>query len=315
MFAATFVASVLLVILLWIVHKEHKRRLRRGFFDKNGGKILKGVDINIFTQEQLDKITNHYSTLIGRGAFGMVFMGTTEDNQKVAVKRPILEREKARHRQEGEFVDEITFQFQIRHDNLVRLVGCCLETDIPMLVFEYIPKGSLHDVLHGCAGKPPCALSLVKRLDIAIGSAEALAYMHSQAGHHNRVHGDVKSGNILLDNDLKPKVSDFGSSKLVSTASRYAEWCVSGDLNYIDPVYMSTTEKSDIYSFGVVLLELVTRKKAKYDGSNSLPMNFVKLCKKDGNGRKMYDRHILCDRDAQSHHPMESLDTIGALAI
>lgn len=301
-------------LLLCLLHKEYKRRIRRGFFDKNGGKILKeGVNINIFSEEELKNITNNYKEPIGKGAFGMVFKGTTDDNQLVAVKRPIVEGEKPQ--QGDDFIHEITFQFKIRHTNLVRLIGCCLETSIPMLVFEFIPNGSLYDVLHGT--DKPCSLSLQQRLDIAIGSAEALTYMHSDAGHNNRIHGDIKSGNILLDDDLNPRVSDFGSSKLVSIASRYAKWCVSGDMSYVDPVYINTgcfTEKSDVYSFGVVLLELITRKKAKYDGSNSLPINFVKTCKKEGNGRKMYDRDILSD-DAQSHSQMECLDRIGDLAV
>lgn len=86
--AVTFVSSAILVFLLCLLHKEYKRRFRRGFFDKNGGKILKGVDINIFTEDELKKITTQYSDPIGKGAFGMVFKGTIDDNQLVAVKRP-----------------------------------------------------------------------------------------------------------------------------------------------------------------------------------------------------------------------------------
>lgn len=181
--------------------------MRRGFFDKNGGKILKDFNINIFTEVQLEKITNHYETLIGRGAFGKVYMGTTKDEQRVAVKRCILEdkqlRERGHPEQGDDFVREISFQFRISHANLVRLVGCCLETNIPMLVYEYIPNGNLHNLLHISRHK---VLSLPTRLDIAIGSAEALAHMHSH-GEHNHVHGDVKPANILLGHNLKPKVS------------------------------------------------------------------------------------------------------------
>ncbi|KAF8776624.1 hypothetical protein HU200_003348 [Digitaria exilis] len=310
----TFISMAIVVLLLCLLHKEYKRRIRRGFFDRNGGKILKDVNIKTFSEEELNKITNNYKDPIGKGAFGMVFKGTNDDNQLVAVKRPILEGEKPR--QGGEFIQEITFQFQIRHTNLGRLIGCCLETSVPRLVFEFVPNGSLYNILHGTNNKPR-SLSLQQRLDIAIGSAEALAYMHSHDEHNKRIHGDIKSGNILLDDDLNPKVSDFGSSKLVSTASRYATWLVSGDMNYIDPAYTRTgrfTEKSDVYSFGVVLLELITRKKAMYDGSNSLPINFVKTCRKEGNGRKMYDRDILSD-DAQSRSQMECLDRIGELAV
>ncbi|TVU23376.1 hypothetical protein EJB05_25737, partial [Eragrostis curvula] len=275
-----------------------------------------GAGIHIYTEDEMKMITKQYSEPIGGGNFGKVFKGIIEDNQRVAVKRAIIQ-DSRKIREGGEFVDEITFQFQMRHPNMVRLVGCCLETGVPMLVFEFVPNGSLADVLHGDAGtRRP--LFLLQRLDIAIGSAEALRYMHYShvSGHHKRIHGDVKSANILLDDDLKPKVSDFGSSKVMSTTSRYVRF-VASDMNYVDPVYYKTgrfTEKSDVYSFGVVLLEIITRKPAKYDGSNSLPIDFIKTCKVEGNGRKMYDEEILTGDDAKSNVYMECLDRIADLA-
>jgi len=206
-----------LALLIWSVHKDQKRRIRTAFFDKNGGKILKGAaGINIFTEVELDKITNNYDTLIGKGAFGMVFMGTTHDNKRVAVKRSTIKDKELRdtyNSQDGEdIVNEITFQFQNSHPNLVRLVGCCLETNIPVLVFEYIGNGSLYNLLHVARQK---VLRLPTCLNIAIGYAEALAYIHSH-GDQNHIHGDVKSANILLDDNLMTKVSDFGSSKILS---------------------------------------------------------------------------------------------------
>jgi len=251
-------AAIFIVIALaTLVILEAKRQKQRRFFDKNGGDILKSMGINIFTEGQLKKITNGYKNSIGEVAFGKVYRGITGDAQQVAVKCSTAKGEVL---PQEEFVNEITFQFRINHANLVRLVGCCLETDVPMLVLEFVPRGSLYSVLHG-TGKMHL-LSLPVRLNIAIGSAEALAYMHSHGGY-NHVHGDVKSGNILVDDNLTPKVSDFGSAKLVSVASRYSKWCVSGDMSYIGPIYIKSgrfTKKSDVYSFGVVLLELVTRK-------------------------------------------------------
>lgn len=314
-FAATFVGSILLALILWFARKKYKRRIHRAFFNKNGGEILKRMNIKTFTELQLKKITNNYNHPIGSGAFGKVFMGTTDDNRRVAVKRSIAEGDQNPWH-DDELANEIAVQFWINHGNLVRLIGCCLETDVPMLVYEYVSNGSLDIVFHGGGNKMP-ALPLTVRLDIAIGSAKALAYMHSHGGHNPIVHGDVKSGNILLGDNLTPKVSDFGTSKLTSITT-HGNWCVVGDMSYIDPAYIKTghfTEKSDVYSFGVVLLELITRKKAKYDGDKSLPIEFVKACKEVGNGRAMYDRDIFSDENALSHRYMECLDRIGALAV
>ncbi|TVU25161.1 hypothetical protein EJB05_27646, partial [Eragrostis curvula] len=311
--SATVVAIIMLALILWFGRKKYKRRIQRGCFNKNGGDILKRMNINTFTELQLEKITNNYNNPIGSGAFGKVFLGTTNDNRRVAVKRSIVEGENP-WKNGQELANEIAVQFWISHANLVRLVGCCLETDVPMLVYEYVSNGSLYNVLHG--GIKPRVLSLPARLDIAVGSAKALAHMHSHGGH-NLVHGDVKTGNILLGDNLTPKVSDFGTSKLASIA-RHANWCVIGDMSYIDPAYIKTgryTEKSDVYSFGVVLLELITRKKAKYDRDSSLPIEFVKTWKEKGNGREMYDADIFSDGNAQSRRYAECLDRIGALAV
>lgn len=156
------------MVLLW---KEHKRQRRIGFFDKNGGEIIKNMNINTFTESQLEKMTNHYDTLIGRGAFGKVFRGTTHENLQVAVKRSVVEGMKPSHDDGHDLVNEIAILFQVSHANLVRLVGCCLETEVPMLVFEYVSNGSLYNVLHSC-GSTQRLLPLPARLDIAIGSAK-----------------------------------------------------------------------------------------------------------------------------------------------
>ncbi|CAN6382115.1 unnamed protein product [Urochloa humidicola] len=316
---AIFAASLLLSLLLWSIHKYRKQRMKTAFFDKNGGKILKdAAGIKTFTEVQIEKFTNNYNTLIGKGAFGKVFMGTTEEKEQVAVKCSIIQDKELRgrnNRQQGDdMVNEITFQFRNSHPHLVRLVGCCLETNIPMLVFEYIAKGTLYNLLHV---ETDTVLLLPTRLKIAIGSAQALAYIHSH-GDQDRIHGDVKSTNILLDINLMLKVSDFGSSKLLSI-DKYA-MAVAADMSYVDPMYMKTerfVKKSDVYSFGMVLLELITRKTIKYGENkiNSLPLNFAKYFKHKGNAREMYDAEILSHDGAECHHCMECLDKIGALAV
>ncbi|RCV39644.1 hypothetical protein SETIT_8G240100v2 [Setaria italica] len=333
-YAIAAAAITLVVILACLSIILLMRREQKKLFNKNGGDILKEVGIKIFTKGEVKTITKSYRNRIGGGYFGDVYEGTIIDDTytpqalQVAVKCTVakkvarlrqksLRREAPQHEQEKlwkeGFVREICFQFKVKHPNMVRLIGCCLETDVPILVFEFVGKGSLHEVLHG-ANK--LTLTLPKRLDIAIGSAEALSHMHSH-GDYKHVHGDVKSANILLDDNLNPKVSDFGSSKLLSVKNYAMD--VAADGNYTDPVYHNTghfTVKSDVYSFGVVLLELITRKKPRYGSgdANILTIDYKKSSKNHCTAR-MYDAEILCDGNAQSHQYMECLDMVGALAI
>ncbi|KAJ1277153.1 hypothetical protein BS78_05G272800 [Paspalum vaginatum] len=306
--AITIIATFISVILACFATALLQRRKLKNHFYKNGGDILKEVGINIFTEARLKKITDGYKEPIGEGAFGKVYKGSIGGTQLVAVKSSAA---KGKTPLVEEFKNEIMVLLKVNHRNVVRLLGCCLETDVPMLVFEFVPNGSLHKVLHGIDHQSS-PLPLPKRLDIAIGSAEALACMHTN-GDHKLIHGDVKSANILLDDNLIPKVSDFGSSKLLTIG--YTRF-VAADMNYIDPVCLKTgrlTLKSDVYSFGVVLLELITRKKAKH-GDNSLPIDFVKSWKVDGNGRSMYDTELFSGVvDSQCY--MQCLHQIGALAL
>lgn len=285
----------------------HHRRTLRAFFKRNGGPMLENINnIKIFTKEELNEITKNYSIVLGKGGFGKVYMGITYDKQQVAVKRSISVDE-ARKR---EFANEVIIQSRISHRNIVRLVGCCLEVDVPMLVYEFAPKGSLYDVLHGSKDNTKVSLPLGTRLDIAVDSAEALSYMHSSATQ-KILHGDVKSGNILLDENFMPKVSDFGTSRLLSIEKKHTILVI-GDMNYIDPVYMKTgrlDEKSDVYSFGVVLLELITRKKPRYDGNNSLIINFFKSCGSVDKMRMMFDEEIVSPED------IEFLQKVGSIAV
>lgn len=307
-----FTAIVPAVILACFAIILLQTRKHRMLFNKNGGDILKGVGINIFTKGELKAITDNYSKRIGGGFFGDVYKGTIEHgakSQHVAVKCTVTKKHEQEEAWKDGFVKEITFQFQIKHPNVVRLIGCCLETDVPILVFEYVSNGSLHDKLH--VADKHCYISLLQRLDIAIGSAQALSHIHSH-GEYNHVHGDIKPANILLDENLEAKVSDFGSSKLLSV-NKYVE-DVATDGNYADPVYYKTgrfTVKSDVYSFGVVLLELITRKTSRYGENRSLPIDFEKSWKDEDQRWSMYDPDILSDDPLVK----KCLDMVGTLAV
>lgn len=192
--------------------------------------------------------------------------------------------------QNDQFANEVIIQSQVIHKNIVKLIGCCLEVDKPMLVYEFLSKGSLDDILHGSNCTPIC---LECRLNIAAESAEGLSYLHSKTTNVI-LHGDVKPANILLDDCFTPKISDFGISRLIVMDKEHTDFVI-GDMTYMDPVYLQDgllTDKSDVYSFGVVLLELISRKKATYVDNNSLVRNFVDAHKSQKEATELFDKEI-----------------------
>lgn len=298
--AAGFAALIVVFVLIVLTYQQIK--LKR-FYKQNGGPILKGVkNIRIYTRGQLKQITNNYQDVIGEGHFGKVYMGTLKDNSKVAVKKSI----KVDKDMKKEFTDEVIIQSQMRHKNIVRLLGCCLQMDEPLLVYEFVVRGSLYDVLF----KNRDIVTVDTRLKIAAGSSEGLAYMHS-AGESTIRHGDVKSANILLDQYFTPKVSDFGTSKLLARGKDEKTERVIGDKGYIDPVYMqygTVTQKSDVYSFGIVLIELVTRTPATYDEERSYVAKFVQATQ---------DERVseFIDNDITSQMDIKLLEMVSAVAV
>ncbi|GAB4832443.1 hypothetical protein Ancab_006463 [Ancistrocladus abbreviatus] len=232
--------------------------------DSGSAPQLKGA--RWFTYDELRNCTDNFSetNLIGSGGFGKVYKGRLSDGLLVAIKR-------AQHgsMQGGlEFKTEIELLSRVHHKNLVSLVGFCFEQGEQMLVYEFMANGSLKDSLSGKSG---VYLDWKRRLLIALGSARGLAYLHELA-NPPIIHRDVKSTNILLDDKLNAKFADFGLGKLVSDGSKGpVSTQVKGTMGYLDPEYYLTqqlTEKSDAYSFGVVMLELLTAKqpieKGKY---------------------------------------------------
>ncbi|VAI69694.1 unnamed protein product [Triticum turgidum subsp. durum] len=176
-----------------------------------------------------------------------------------------------------------------------------------MLVYEFLPKGSLEDILHS-GHKMPINLDL--RLRIAAESADGLAYMHSKTTT-KIVHGDVKPANILLDDKFVPKISDFGISRLIARDKQHT-LSIIGDRSYMDPVYFQTgllTEKSDVYSFGVVILELISREKATHSDNNSLVNNFLEAHKNEKKATEFFDKEIAVTRD------LDLLDSLAEMAV
>ncbi|XP_027335171.1 probable leucine-rich repeat receptor-like protein kinase At5g49770 isoform X2 [Abrus precatorius] len=227
--------------------------------NKNSGTAPQLKGSRWFSFDDLKKYTNNFSeaNTIGSGGYGKVYQGVLPSGDLVAIKRA------AQESMQGavEFKTEIELLSRVHHKNLVGLVGFCFEKGEQMLVYEYIPNGTVMDSLSGKSG---IWMDWVRRLKVALGAARGLAYLHELA-NPPIIHRDIKSSNILLDNHLNAKVADFGLSKLLVDSERgHVTTQVKGTMGYLDPEYYMTqqlTEKSDVYSFGVLMLELITARR------------------------------------------------------
>nr|CAD1843910.1 unnamed protein product [Ananas comosus var. bracteatus] len=273
---------IILIIMLCIhiiCERQKLIKVKENNFQQHGGWLLleeigkrQGLSFKIFTEEELEQATNKFHK---NNILGHGGFGT------------------------------------INHKNIVKLLGCCLEVEVPMLVYEYISKGTLFQLIHDNSRR--IYISLETRLKIALESAEALAYLHSSASPPI-IHGDVKSANILLDDHLTAKVSDFGASILAPSDETQFVTLVQGTCGYLDPEYLQTcylTDRSDVYSFGVILLELLTGKKALcFEGTEqdmSLSSNFLSAIM-EGRFNELLDDHIKYDEE------IERINDIAKLA-
>ncbi|KAL7601141.1 hypothetical protein Lser_V15G24246 [Lactuca serriola] len=256
-----------------------------------------------FTISEIHLATENFdeSLVIGRGGFGMVYKGTITSGTThlvAAIKR----LDPTSNQGAVEFRAEVEMLSNLRHCHLVSLIGYCNDEQEMILVYDYMPHGTLEDHLH--KHLTPLTLTWLLRLKICIGVARGLDYLHTGTGaKHGIIHRDIKSSNILLDDCWAAKISDFGLSKLgpvkqESTCVSYVSTFVKGTFGYLDPHYFSTgrlTRKSDVYAFGVVLLEVLSGKQAvdsSLDEENWGLVNWAQEAMKGGRLNDIVDYNL-----------------------
>ncbi|XP_065874458.1 probable serine/threonine-protein kinase PBL25 [Euphorbia lathyris] len=231
--------------------------------NNNNNNNNNNIAAETFTFRELAIATKNFrqECLIGEGGFGRVYKGQLENsNQIVAVKQ--LDRNGMQGNKE--FLNEVLMLSHLHHSNLVNLIGYCADGDQRLLVYEYMPSGSLEDHLLDLTPEQK-PLDWATRMKIALGAANGIEYLHEKA-NPAVIYRDMKSSNILLDEKYNPKLSDFGLAKLGPIGEKsHVSSRVMGTYGYCAPEYQRTgqlTVKSDVYSFGVVLLELITGRRA-----------------------------------------------------
>ncbi|KAM3343273.1 hypothetical protein P3S68_025362 [Capsicum galapagoense] len=287
---------------------------RRRYIAEEIAKLGKGsISAEIFSYLELKIATQNFNNdrLLGEGGFGRVYKGNIESkNLDVAVKQ--LDRNGFQGTRE--FLVEVLILSLLHHPNLVNLVGYCSDGDQRILVYEYLPNGSLEDHLleFGPDKKP---LDWSTRMKIAEGAARGLEYLHDKASPPV-IYRDFKASNILLDENFNPKLSDFGLAKLGPTGDKsHVSTRVMGTYGYCAPEYASTgklTSKSDVYSFGVVFLEMITGRRVIDTSKPSEEQNLVLWAQPLFKNKKNF--HLMVDPLLEGNYPRKGLYQALAIA-
>ncbi|OAY24783.1 putative serine/threonine-protein kinase isoform X2 [Manihot esculenta] len=248
-------------------------------------------DINHFSYNELRSATDnfHSANKIGRGGFGTVYKGTLKSGRQVAVKTLSAQSKQGVR----EFLNEITIISKVRHPNLVELIGCCAQGTNRILVYEYVENNSLDRALLG-PKDTNIKLDWGKRSVICLGIAQGLAFLHEELAPHI-VHRDIKASNILLDKKFNPKIGDFGLAKLFPDNITHISTRIAGTTGYLAPEYAlggQLTMKADVYSFGVLIFEIISGKssaKASWGGMQKLLLEWAWQLHEEGKLLELVD--------------------------
>ncbi|KAK4278123.1 hypothetical protein QN277_016014 [Acacia crassicarpa] len=246
-------ALILVALFSFIRRRKNLEGVPRG--DIPGASKLKGPVT--YSYKDLKSATNNFSeeNKIGEGGFGVVYKGILKSGKVVAVKKLALRHS---NRINEEFESEVKLISNVHHRNLVRLLGCCNAGHNRILVYEYMKNRSLDGFLFG--DKKKGFLNWKQRYEVILGTARGLTYLHEEF-HVRIIHRDIKTNNILLDDDLQPRIADFGLARLIPDNQTHLSTKFAGTLGYTAPeyaIYGQLSEKADIYSYSVVILEIIS---------------------------------------------------------
>ncbi|KAI3816783.1 hypothetical protein L1987_16487 [Smallanthus sonchifolius] len=255
-FSSVALITVASMIVVYIWKHRYIQKKRKGSYDaKKLAKMLNDSSLN-FKYSTVEKATGKWdeSNKLGQGGFGTVYKGVLSDGREIAVKR-LFFNNKFRA---ADFYNEVNMISSVEHKNLVRLLGCSCSGPESILIYEYLPNMSLdHFIFDATKGR---TLNWQKRYNIIIGTAEGLVYLHENT-KCRIIHRDIKAANILLDLRLRAKIADFGLARSFQDDKSHISTAIAGTLGYMAPEYLAhgqLTEKADVYSFGVLVLEVVT---------------------------------------------------------
>lgn len=290
---ASLASAAVLLIVLILVWKQ-RRKKKSEILRKTGRHVV--IKKSQYSFAEVVEITNNFQTEIGKGGFGMVYHGYLKDGTQVAIK--MLSPSSSQGPRE--FQTEAELLMRIHHRNLATFVGYCDDDDKLALIYEYMPNGNLK----GYLSDKNSELSWEMRIRIAIDAAQGLEYLHHGC-KPPVVHRDVKTTNILLGENLDAKIADFGLSKVfASDNDTNVETTVMGTAGYLDPEYYNSqklTEKSDVFSFGVVLLELITGQPAIIRNEETVHViQWVKSELEQGNTESIIDKRLQDNFDVNS---------------
>ncbi|EFH39713.1 hypothetical protein ARALYDRAFT_330836 [Arabidopsis lyrata subsp. lyrata] len=287
------VAFIISLIFLFFWVLWHRSRLSRSHVQQDYEFEI--GHLKRFSFREIQTATSNFSpkNILGQGGFGMVYKGYLPNGTVVAVKRL----------KDPNYTGEVQFQTEVEmiglavHRNLLRLFGFCMTPEERMLVYPYMPNGSVADRLRDNYGEKP-SLDWNRRISIALGAARGLVYLHEQC-NPKIIHRDVKAANILLDESFEAIVGDFGLAKLLDQRDSHVTTAVRGTIGHIAPEYLSTgqsSEKTDVFGFGVLILELITGHKVIDQGNGQVRkgmiLSWVRTLKTEKRFAEMVDRDL-----------------------